>query len=226
MKKIFLTLCLITASIVTFAQIPSVGIKGGVNFATASVSFDAPSVYNPSRGTVTTFNAGVFVDLKFGNISLQPALNFTGKGNSYTINGLTATDDNGNPLGSTNLVSKETLYYLQLPVNLVYHVPVIIGDLYFGAGPYAAEGITGTIKTTSTNTALEPNSSSTVKFGSSVEDVKPTQFGADAIIGFKLKGGLLINVNYDLALSNDVNSGGGGSSKSRVFGVAIGYVFL
>ena len=209
MKKCMLTICLAMVSFGVFAQIPSIGIKGGLNFATFASSDGGTSM---TSNSITTFNAGVFVDLKFGNISLQPALNYTGKGGSYSETLVT-------PGGSgVTEVEKDNLYYLQLPVNLVFHIPVIVGNIYFGAGPYIAQGLSGTAK--------EGSDSQKITFGSASGDVRAQQFGADAIIGFKMAGGFLINANYDLGLSNDVNAVDGGSSKSHVFGVSVGYVFL
>jgi len=216
MKKILLTTCFIVISLATFAQMPSIGVKGGVNFATMATSNDGT---NKTSGSLTTFNAGVFVDFKFGNLSLQPALNYTGKGETYqqffAVPGPNMTESGGSSL------AKVHLYYLELPVNLVYHIPVIIGNIYFGAGPYIAQGISG--NTSYTNGF----SSEKVTFGNGESDLEGTQFGVDAIIGFKLKNGLLINANYDLGLSNDIPSAAdSGSGKSRVFGISVGYVFL
>jgi hypothetical protein len=223
MKKNLLVFCLLLVSLTTLAQIPSIGIKGGLNFATMVNSSNG---LNFAESSIKTFNAGVFADIKFGNFSLQPALNYTGKGGNYTA---TYTNPpvlylNINSGAGTSAPTqvKEQLYYLQLPVNFVYHIPVIIGDIYFGAGPYVAEGLSG--KTTYSSGGV--TTTQNVSFGNSAADVKATQFGADAIIGFKFKGGLLINANYDLGLTNDVPSGAGGSSKSRVIGISVGYVFL
>jgi len=188
-----------------------------LNFASLSNAYNGT---NSGYSGITTFNAGVFVDFKIGNFSLQPALNYTGKGGSYNeilyyfYPDLYPGPAISNEPGTEKV--KEQLYYLQLPVNIVYHIPVVIGNIYFGAGPYVAQGLSG--KTTYTEGST---------FGNSADDVKATQFGADAIIGFKLRNGLLINANYDLGLTNDVPAAeGGNKSKSHVFGISVGYVFL
>jgi hypothetical protein len=214
MKKILLTALLAVSSLVTFAQISSIGIKGGLNLATISSN----SYGFGSPGTVKSFNAGLFVDLKFGNFSLQSGLNYTGKGGTYTSTYIFPGFG-----GIQHSAVKENLYYLQLPVNLVYHIPVIIGNIYFGAGPYIAQGLSGKISSTSNGQTFSQN----LSFGNSTnDDIRATQFGADAIVGLKLRGGLLINANYDLGLTNDLPSGESGSSKLRAFGISLGYVFL
>lgn len=218
MKKIILTFCLITVSLVSFGQIPSIGIKGGVNFAT-TVSTDNGS--DLTTGSLTTFNAGVFVDIKFGNISLQPGLNYFGEGQSYTL--ITEVPEGSNFEETRDIPAKDQVYYVQLPVNFVYHIPILIGNIYLGAGPYVAEGLSG-----KTTYASEFYNSQKITFGNNDNnDLKPTQFGADAIVGLKLKGSVLIEANYNFGISNDLPSTDTGNSrKSRVFSVSLGYAFL
>lgn len=204
MKKTLLSLCLLMASFAAFAQLPTIGFKGGVNFATLNASASGTNL-SVTSGTLTTFNVGAFVDFKFGNVSLQPALNYTGKGGKFSV----STEDFD---GSAQI----KLYYLQVPVNVVYHVPAVVGDFYFGAGPYVGVGISGKTKDSDGSTA-------DVKFGSD-GDVKRTDIGANAIVGFKFKTGFLINANYDLGLSNIANDNTG-KLKNRVFGISVGYAF-
>jgi len=225
MKKALLTICFAAASLVTFAQLPTFGIRGGVNFASQSISASGLGV-SVASGTLTTFNAGVFADFKFANISLQPALNFTGKGAKYSGD---ITDANGNDAGSGTVT--ERLYYLQLPVNVVYHIPVLVGNVYFGAGPYIAKGISGSARipggVDTGNGTTTGSTSETIHFGNNENDIKPMQYGADFILGVEFKTGFLIHANYDLGLSNDFPAadGSGLSSKSRVFGFSVGYKF-
>ncbi|WP_413668751.1 porin family protein [Mucilaginibacter sp. Mucisp86] len=206
MKKTLLSLCLLMASFAAFAQLPTFGVKGGVNFATLHATVDGFSGSGNS-GSLTSFNVGAFVDFKFGNVSLQPALNFTGKGGSSSF----AVDD------ETSSNSKVKLYYLQVPVNVVYHVPAVVGDFYFGAGPYLGMGISGKAKDDSGN-------SEDVKFGSGQDEIKRTDAGLNAIVGFKFKTGFLINANYDWGLTNITNVDGI-KLTNRVFGVSVGYAF-
>jgi hypothetical protein len=228
MKKILLLACFLIISMSTFAQMPSIGVKSGLNIATITNPDGGNSV---SSSSIATFNAGVFVDFKFGNFSLQPALNYTGKGGNYTENlyyyfpNAVPGPNISNGSGAGTEQIKEQLYYLQLPVNIVYHLPVVVGNIYFGAGPYIAQGLSG--KITDSYSDASTVTTQKVTFGNSASDIKATQFGADAIIGFKSRSGILFNVNYDLGLTNDVpSSANAGSSKSRVFGISLGYVFL
>ena len=208
MKTLFLSLFLVIGSFTSFAQLPGFGIKGGVNFPRLSTSSQNNDPYIiPS--TLTTFFVAAFIDFKFGNFSYQPGVNFTGKGGQTFYKGL--------PADGIDVTEKVKLYYLQVPMNVVYHLPVVIGNLYLGAGPYAAVGTSGKIKYLTSATSKSQD----VKFGSN-GDFKATDFGAGIIAGFQFNTGLLIGLNYDLGLSNISNDG---NTKNRVFGVSAGFVF-
>lgn len=228
MKKIILSLFLTASSIAVFAQLPSIGIKGGVNFATISGSGTENQTVSGTNliahaGSITSFNVGAFVDVKMGHFSLQPGVNFTGKGG--TFNGVTGQLPNGS---ITTVDSKYNLYYVQVPVNILYHVPFVIGDFYIGAGPYVGLGVYGKHKQSADNnsngTHTYFSSDEKVKFGDN-EDIKPYDLGANAIAGIKLKGGLLLNLNYDLGLSNILPDADGRNFKTRTLGVSAGFVF-
>lgn len=226
MKKVVLTIFAAIVCIAANAQTPSFGIKGGLNLAqfTASASAGGADVSISSKN-LSTFNVGVFADVKIpaSNFSIRPELNYMGQGGKFsdveTSDGVTQS-----------AVATEKLYYLQLPVNVLYHAPIPVGDLYFGAGPYAALGLSGTVSaTTNDGQGNVESQSSNVHFGnSSSDDVKSTQFGVNFVAGFKLPNGLLINLDYNLGLSNDApGSGdpetGSGSVKSKVFSISLGY---
>jgi len=225
MKKILLVALLTAFSFTTFAQKITLGVKGGLNISTLNYSFPVTSSTGTTNmnlypSSIKSFNAGIFADFKFGNISLQPALNFTGKGGEADIE---TFDNTGKPLGT--VASTLTFYYLQLPVNIVYHVPVHIGNVYFGAGPYIAKGLSGTSKYPGNTANGEATTiSNSINFGGD-NGFKPIETGIDAIAGFKFANGFLVNINYDLGFKN-TGSIAGTSIKSRVFGVSIGYSFL
>ncbi|GAA3984662.1 PorT family protein [Mucilaginibacter dorajii] len=228
MKKLILSLFLIASSIAVFAQLPSIGIKGGVNFATISGSgTESQTVAGTNliahSGSITSFNVGVFIDVKMGHFSLQPAVSLTGKGG--TFNGVTGQLPNGSV---STVDSKYHLYYVQVPVNVLYHVPFVVGDFYIGAGPYVGLGVYGKHKQSADNnsngTHTYFSSDEKVKFGDN-DDIKPYDLGANALAGIKLKGGLLLNLNYDLGLSNILPNADGRNFKTRTLGVSVGFVF-
>ena len=204
----------------SFAQV-SFGVKGGLSMAKFTLSADAGGAsISLSSKSLTTFNAGVFADVKIPltSFSIQPSLIYAGKGGKFS------ETDNG-----ASAVVNEKLYYLQLPVDLVYHIPVVVGDVFVGAGPYVAKGLSGKIDGTSNDGQGNISTANQdIHFGNADGDeVKPMQYGANFMAGFKLKNGLLINVNYDLGLSNDAPKSndpqGQGSNKSKVISVSLGY---
>jgi hypothetical protein len=205
MKKLLLAIVFAAASMGAFAQIPKFGIKGGVNFANVTASSGSVSA---SFGQLTTFSVGAFADLKAGSISIQPGLFYTGKG--FKI------DDQ-----ASNESVELNLKYLQVPVNFVYHAPIVVGNIYLGAGPFVAYGISGKSKAKSGGSTIEED----VVFGDD-GDVKRTEFGLQGIAGLQLKGGFLVGISYDLGLSNIANNiDGEGSLKNKVFGVSVGFTF-
>jgi hypothetical protein len=199
MKKLLLAIVFAAASMAAFAQIPKFGIKGGVNFASLAASAGNISA---SSGSITSFSVGAFLDAKLGAVSFQPGIYYTGKGG--------ASND-----GNTN--SSIHLYYLQMPLNFVYHAPIVVGDIYFGGGPYGAYGISAKGKDDSGVTVDGT-------FGDGEDDIKRTDFGINGVAGIHFKTGLMLGINYDLGLTNILNVSDI-STKNRVFGVSIGYMF-
>jgi hypothetical protein len=205
MKKLLLLAGLVIASLSTFAQAtPTYGIKGGLNFAQLHTSFSGASG-SVSTGSLTTFSFGGFSDIQFTNFSIQPGLNFTGRG---------ANERDG------DLHVQAKLFYLQLPVNVVYNVDIQPGVLYFGAGPYVAFGLSAKVKATDSTGTVSQN----VGFGSSEDKYKTIDAGANIVAGIKLDSGLLFNLNYDFGLTN-ISNIAGNKTTNRVFGVSVGYIF-
>jgi hypothetical protein len=207
MKKILLFIGLIAASLSTFAQKSSFGIKGGIAFPELQIS-DQSSNLSITTGSVTSFSIGVLGDcpLKGSNFSVQPGVYFTGRGGKIT--------GDGNSSGTFNL------YYAQLPLDFVYHAKIEPGNIFIGAGPYIAIGISGKVKVDDGqgNTISEDAS-----FGSN-GNFKTADAGIQGIAGLQLKKGFLIGINYDLGLTNIAQNSGSGAIKNRVFGISIGFL--
>lgn len=210
MKKLLLTIILIGAyTFIAIAQTPITwGVKGGVNFTNQHTG----NTNGTTSGTLTTFAAGFFADAPIGTqgFSIRPSLFYTGKGGKSTDNVST---------------SKVKLYYLQLPVNVVYSVPVSkTGKLFFGGGLYLAYGMWGVYEYQSPLRTI----SSDITFGSnSNADYKRTDTGLNFLLGFKLNKGFMIDVNSDMGFSNTRPGyyDDGIRIKNRAFGISAGYNF-
>ena len=161
----------------------SYGFKAGVNFPKLSVTQKETSG-SFSSGASTNFYVTGFVDAPIAsNLSIQPGLSLQGKG-SKSKDG--ADEVKGN------------IMYLELPVNFVYYVPAGSGNIFLGAGPYAAYALSAKNKINGISTD--------VNFGNGADEdgVKRFDAGLNFLLGYKLSNGFLINGGYGLGLTNIV----------------------
>ncbi len=217
MKKIFL-LILLTASIQSLlAQAVSFGVKAGLNESTATFT-GTTSTFSDLPG----FNAGVFADIKFSRLSVEPGIFYTTSGyNSKTV----FTTDNPEPY-SFNATGKVAYNFLQVPVNILYHIPAGPLKIFAGAGPYWGLALSGTRQgTTTTNGIITNSPSGNITFGSSAGDFSKTDLGVNAIAGIALKNGVLFSVNYGFGLTNISNSTDS-KGENRVLSLSLGFEFL
>lgn len=180
------------------------------------------------------FHVGGTADLPLtAQLFLQPALLFTSKG--FTV-GKKAIAEN---LYGVDKI-KFTSYYLELPVNLVYKLPMGPGKMLFGAGPYIAYGLGGRWKAEAGGMSVK----GTLKFMNDVSSMdssmggnsrkipytKPLDFGANILIGYELQKNLYFHLNGQLGLldvdpSFDGVSDENSSVKTWQFGLSAGYRF-
>ena len=211
MKKILLIFPLVLCITATHAQdssatqLPqdskkwSLGFHAGASFYYAKETFAS----RPLRyGGKTGLTAGVVCSARIGRkFSFMPSLNFTQKGGTYPFDG------------------EVTLNYIELPLNLVYHINCGSGSFFFGAGPDIAFGVGGTEKFDGQETD--------VHFGTGDDDdLKPFEFSANILAGYKLRNGLCFAANYNPGISN-IATGNDGVSKWHNHGSVfrIGYLF-
>lgn len=161
------------------------------------------------------FTAGLIADIAITkNLSLQPMLNFTQKGAIESM-------------GSGNEKAEVTinLNYLELPINIIYHIKTRSSFFYFGGGPSISIGLSGKAKY---DYKLLPgwNETEKVNFGSSdADEVKPFDAGLNATAGLQTKSGFLISANYYHGISNLLNYGDSNNKlMNRYWGFRIGYL--
>ena len=176
-----------------------VGIQAGASFYYVKETFGhAPIRY----GGKTGFTAGVVSSATIGSkFSFMPSLNFTQKGGTYRDG------------------FKLTLNYIELPLNFVYHTNGSSGIFFFGAGPDLAFGVGGTEKFDGQETDIH--------FGTGDDEyLKPFEFSASILAGYKLRNGLFFAANYNPGISN-IATGNAGVSKFHNHGSVfrIGYLF-
>ena len=208
MNKLLLTLCLFLATITAcFAQSINFGIKAGLNLSNESVN--APNAWNTNN--LAGFHAGLIADISLKNISIQPGLFFTTKGEATPedLRRITGEDRVYN--------AKEVLNYIEVPVNLLYNIQATpAAKIYFGGGPYLAYGISGH----GTEAGAFPTY--TVHFDS--HGYKNPDYGVNFVAGVKLFKKVLIDANYGLGLGN-LSRIYSQTVRNRAIGISVGYLF-
>ncbi len=211
MKKHLLTLILLITSTITFAQNLTYGFKFGINGSTQHVN-SAGFAFNSKL--LTGFNLGGIVDITNDNLTIQPGLFLTTKGERFYDN---LVDANNNDAGSTT--SKYILTYVEVPVNILYKTSLVPGaDLHFGGGPYLAYGIAAKLS----RDGVDYHGS----FGNNPSDAvyyKNPDYGINFIAGAVLQNNYLVDLQYGLGLGNLAY--GGGSLNNRVVSLSVGYLF-
>lgn len=216
MKRITLFIAAILCAAVSFSQI-SYGLKGSLNIANQSIHVTEGGMSgNESGSSIPSFQIGGFADIHAGkNFSFTPELLLSGEGTN-----LAGSDPNsGEPL-----TVKIRLYYLRIPLNLLYETDIKGGAKFFiGAGPDFGFGLFG-------------KTSAGFSSQNSFEDslFKRFDFGLNFISGVELQSGVRFSINYNLGLSSIIgdtfNSLIGSTDgvdvkwRNRVISFSVGYV--
>ncbi|GAA4317343.1 hypothetical protein GCM10023143_29350 [Compostibacter hankyongensis] len=208
-----------------------IGIRGGLNLANVTTDKDGNT---DNSHLLPSFNAGVFADLPLADeLALQPGILLNGKGSKVNIRSgalNTDMDIRMNPL------------YLEVPVNFVGKIPISAdGDtrLLLGAGPYAAFGIGGNVRTKGTFLGGDVDEKSSIEWDDDTpfsnddrnqgwNKLKRFDYGANLMAGFQFDN-VGITANYGLGLAN-IHSGSDNDnsewkSRNRVWSISLNYLF-
>jgi hypothetical protein len=216
MKRISLFLAVIFCAAVSFCQV-SYGLKGSLNIANQTIHATESGMSGSASGSsIPSFQIGGFADIHAGkNFSFTPELLLSGEGTN-----LAGSDPNtGDPL-----TLKLRLYYLRIPLNLLYESEIRGGAKFFiGGGPDIGFGLFG-----KTSEGFQSENS----FQDSL--FKRFDFGLNFISGVELQSGVRFSINYDLGLSSIigntfsslVGATNGADIKwhNRVISFSVGYV--
>jgi hypothetical protein len=207
MKKSLLLLSLTCMAGFTFAQTVSFGVKAGVNFSKLSASSQG---FTASSSSSTGFHVGGVADIGFGDWSLQPGILYSTKGGSY---------------GGTTDGVKLTLNYIEVPVNVLYNIPIGVGKVSIGGGPYFGWGLSGKGTVTGSATSTGSGTETTnVTFGSGQNDTKNPDYGINILGGFRFQSGISLSAGYGIGLGN-LSNDSSGNIKNNVLSFSIGYFF-
>ncbi|WP_343744668.1 porin family protein [Chitinophaga sp.] len=223
LKFLCVLACMACATIVN-AQV-SLGLQGGYLNATMDASPGNAEVTRPDSKALHSWQAGFYLNIPvFPNGALQPGLSYAVKGANRSFNG-----QEGVSVALPG-ATKIRLQYLELPVDLVYKIPVGIGKLALGGGGYAAYCIRGDYDLAIYKEGkLLQSSSQRVDFGknpnvfSTDYNIHRWDAGLNATATIEFNCYLTLGVKYSYGLVDIDRSGG--SLKNRYFGVNLGILF-
>jgi hypothetical protein len=122
----------------------SLGVRGGLNQVITTIdpavtqAGNQPFSFSTNKSALTSWQAGLVGEARFGKLAFQPALLFSQKGEHVVFN----TILDGIARTYSNQESTNRYNWLELPLNMVY---TLHGDhgLQLLAGPYLALGVGG-----------------------------------------------------------------------------------
>lgn len=191
------------------------GLQGGLNLRTIlGTDYEGNNLgYQLKLG----FNAGVNVNVPIApDLYLQPGLLFSLKGYTQEIVGTNST---------TNM------FYIEVPLNILFRPQAGDGHLLVGAGPYAGYGLFGN--------KIRGNDNDKIKFKNkvSLSDLstaggfyRPLDAGAGILFGYELYNGLFFILDVQIGLLNiypDYEGPASNKASFRNFGIGLsaGYRF-
>ncbi len=232
MKKNFLLLSALSVlSLASMAQVAPANnkggliIKGGVNLANITID---PNGRVDEAKQLTSFQVGAILDLPVSSfLSIQPGLLFTGKGSKT---------QQGQETNSSYYKATTNPMYVELPLNFVGKIPLTnTSNFYFGAGPYAAVGVSGKNKTEGKVFGASFKKENDIIYSkdnplTSQEEnggygkLKKFDYGFNVTTGLDL-GNVILGANYGYGLAK-INSGSSDrandNNKHRVLSFTVG----
>lgn len=223
MKKVITVLAAIMISAMSFAQF-SIGVQGIANLSNAKTNTEG--VLNAVKSGILLPGVGVVAEISLGkNLSVRPGVNYLQQG--FKLKGEISGDLEGGA-SYAKFEGKNTLSYIQLPVNVVYSIPLGKNQVQVGAGAYTGYGITGKSKMTIIlddheveGGTMEENP---FKKGGEGAGLKRSDFGVNALAGIRFSNGFFANLGYQLGIS-DISGDDDGGYKNCGVQLSIGYFF-
>lgn len=219
MKTLLLAFATLTFSYSLSAQ--SFGVHLGGNLASAKIKDDAGGFPGLSPESKLGFLAGVTAEIPIAaSVHFRPEVNFIQKGYKMFF-----SEDFGT--GPIEVDGKETLNYLEVPLNITYSLPAGSNKVFLGAGPSFGLGLSGKYKFTTKfpGQPTETEEGDTNFGGDEVEDdYKPLDLGLNINGGFQLTSGFFLKLAYTFGLSN-LSHDSETSHKNKGFSFSVGYLF-
>lgn len=220
MKKVFLVAAAFIFGSAAYAQTTTTtssemrtrfGLKAGVNLPKYKFENDNSSTESE---TSTNFHVTGYADIPVSTgFSFQPGISLQGKGGKVTTD-VGEFEDN--------------VLSIDIPLNMVGHIPAGPGNFFIGAGPYVGFNVAGEREATGTPFGIVDGKED-LEFGNdSGDNLKPIDFGINALVGYQFNTGFNIGAGYGFGLSNlipDSDPDGTTKINNRVLSFSIGYAF-
>jgi hypothetical protein len=226
MKKNLLSSSILSLLLFSASAQVSFGVQGGAVFSKPKSTYEVNSTLpiTVEASGRTGFSAGLFADLPLGEsgFRLMPELSYVSKGGKGSTQfGITI------PSGpqQIGLDFTSTINYLELPFNLAYSVPVSDYFIILGSGPYVAMGLNGKTKVVISDDVGVTEQEESVVFGSTGDEIRRWDYGANLMAGFIHPSGLMLKANYSLGIPNLANEGNP-ELRNRYFGLSLVYFLV
>ncbi|MBS1530669.1 MAG: PorT family protein [Bacteroidetes bacterium] len=213
MRKVLLFLIFSLASSVAFCQdTTKFGIFAGLNETSVPMVFQGRPYANATQGG---FSIGGVADIGLSKfLSFQPGLYYTRKGGATLHDTIYLNTGVPKNAGSDKLY----LYYGEIPLNFIFHVPLAGATVFAGGGPYLA---------------LEFDSKLLFKVDGEGEtynqspynppEVSDTDLGYNIIGGIRFAKGITVRVTYEKSFGTIY--AGQSSAKNQGLNFSVGYFF-
>lgn len=216
------------ATIAFTSQAQKLQLRGGVNLANVSVT-DNGRVNESNQ--LTGYQLGLTTDISLIKdvLSLQPGVIYTGKG---------AKVESGTEGQNGYFRQSFNPRYIEVPLNLVAKLPFAKKTgLFVGAGPYAAVGVGGKVKTNGRLLGADYNFDRKITFsdddpttfnqeeGTGLGVVRRFDYGINAMAGFRIKT-VVVTANYGHGLAklqSGTTSSEDNNNKHRVLSFTLGF---
>jgi hypothetical protein len=215
MKKKFYFLTLTLLPLFSLAQF-KFGVQGGFALAKTQTNSSIKFTTQDYRlGPIIGVMAGI--NLGDSHLSIMQEANYVAKGVRFI-----GTDQSSSI--PTSVKGTHSTHWVELPLNLLYYLPVGNGHFFFGGGPYAGFGLKAKYKITYQVDPSPEVEETIIKFGSDVNDIKRFDYGVHGLIGYKLGYGSYLKAFYSHGLA-DLSNLPGVKYSNKYFGLSFGYFF-
>lgn len=237
MNRLFFLFCVLGVINCSVAQTVNFSIRAGLNESSLpeiQLIADGQAFgtsYKLPLKLLSGFHAGFYADFGFGSVSVQPGLVYTVIGGHNDTYFIPSYPPNTGAVFYGYKTDKLT--YLQIPVDVLYHIPVRFGSVFIGGGPYVGLGLSGSYDIVGNNTLNGISTSTSHLSGKDTFGGNGTSalfqnpdFGAHALAGIIFKNRVLFSAGYCYGIANVSHSNGESKYTNRSIQLSIGYSFF